>query len=130
MKNKLIQSISLALAMSAGALMAEETEGLPHAFDAGWHGLKTCELLYETAEVRVGQCEFPPGIGHEKHYHNPHFGYTLEGATLEVTDQDGVREAEMQTGMTWSTDVITVHEAMNVGDTTARYLIVEPRPEE
>jgi hypothetical protein len=36
----------------------------------------------------------------------------------------------MQTGMTWSTDVITVHEAMNVGDTTARYLIVEPRPEE
>lgn len=34
---------------------------LPEAFDAGWKGKKTCELLYETESVRVGQCSFPPG---------------------------------------------------------------------
>ena len=31
-------------------------------------------------------------------------------------------------GGNWSTATVTVHEGLNVGDTTARYLIVDPRP--
>ena len=108
---------------------ADETGTLPHGFDAGWKGQETCTVLYETAEVRVGQCSFPPGIGHEKHYHNPHFGFVLEGSTMQIQDQAGEREVVTETGSTWSTSSLTIHEAINTGSTTARYLIVEPRPE-
>jgi len=112
------------------AALAADISGLPEAFDAGWQGQKTCELLYETDEVRVGRCSFPPGIGHERHYHVPHFGYVLEGGTLQITNEQGdVQVAETITGGTWSTSEITVHSAINVGDTTTRYLIIEPKPE-
>jgi quercetin dioxygenase-like cupin family protein len=100
---------------------------LPHAFDAGWQGAKTCELLFEDETTRIGRCVFPPGSGHEKHYHNPHFGYTLEGSTMLITDSTGAREVVTSAGGTWSTTGITVHEAMNIGDTTTSYLIVEPK---
>jgi quercetin dioxygenase-like cupin family protein len=111
------------------AAEAADTTGLPEAFDAGWEGQQTCELMYETDEVRVGRCSFPPGIGHEKHYHVPHFGYVLEGGTLRITNEQGEDQVvETITGGTWSTDEITVHNALNIGDTTTSYLIVEPKP--
>jgi quercetin dioxygenase-like cupin family protein len=101
---------------------------LPHAFVAGWQGEETCELLYETETVRVGQCIFPPGIGHEKHFHYPHFGYVLEGGKLRITNANGeVSEVQTTTGGSWSSDEITVHEAFNIGQTTTSYLIVEPK---
>ncbi|MDX1381232.1 MAG: cupin domain-containing protein [Xanthomonadales bacterium] len=119
--------LTAVLAFSAALAHGGEADGLPHAFEAGWHGQKTCELLYETAAVRVGLCTFPPGVGHEKHYHEPHFGYVLEGGTLRIVDADGERTVATTSGGTWSTTERTVHEALNVGDTTTRYLIVEPR---
>ena len=102
---------------------------LPHAFDAGWEGRKTCEVLFEDAAMRVARCEFPPGVGHEKHYHNPHWGYVLEGSTLLIRDDRGERTVITEAGGSWSTDTVTVHEALNVGGTTTSYLIVEPRAE-
>ena len=69
----------------AGWSLASDLPDLPEAFDAGWKGEKTCELLYETETVRVGRCSFPPGIGHEKHFHYPHFGYVLEGGVLHLS---------------------------------------------
>ena len=104
-----------------------EVSDFPHAFEAGWHGEQTCELLFEDETVRVGKCVFPPGIGHEKHYHNPHFGYVLEGSTLRIWDASGQRDVETKTGGTWSTETVTVHEAVNVGEATTSYLIVEPK---
>ena len=107
---------------------AGDLPDLPEALDAGWKGEKTCELLYETESVRVGRCSFPPGIGHEKHFHYPHFGYVLEGGTLSITDDAGVEEVRQTiTGKSWSTDKISIHEALNIGDTTTSYLIVEPK---
>lgn len=100
---------------------------LPHAFDAGWNGMETCELVFEDATTRVGRCEFPPGIGHEKHYHNPHFGYVLEGGKMQITSSEGERKTTTKSGANWSTTTITVHEAINIGDTTTSYLIVEPK---
>ena len=100
---------------------------LPHAFEAGWKGEATCTVLHEDAFNRIGRCVFPPGVGHERHYHNPHFGYTLEGSTLEIRGSDGVRTVRTRAGGTWATDEVTVHEALNVGDTPTSYLIVEPR---
>ena len=115
--------IALSTAANAG-----EPSDLQHAFDAGWQGEETCELLYETGSVRVGKCIFPPGTGHEKHFHNPHFGYVLEGGKLRITNADGeVSEVQTTTGGSWSSDRVTVHEALNIGATTTSYLIVEPR---
>jgi len=98
---------------------------LPHAFDAGWEGRETCELLFEDKSVRVGRCVFPPDIGHEKHYHKPHFGYVLEGGTLHIADSTGEHVVTTKTGSSWETTTVTVHEALNIGDTTTSYLIVE-----
>jgi quercetin dioxygenase-like cupin family protein len=104
-----------------------DLSGLPNAFDAGWKGQKTCELLFEDETTRVGRCTFPPGVGHEKHYHRPHFGYVLEGGTLLILDNEGEHKVTTISNGSWSTTEITVHEAMNIGDTTTSYLIVEPK---
>ena len=113
----------------SGAAIAADTSGLPHALDAGWQGTKTCEVLFEDDSVIVGRCDFPPGVGHEKHYHNPHFGYVLQGSTLKIIDDDGEEVLETTTGDNWSTDEVTVHQALNVGDITTSYLLVEPKPQ-
>jgi len=105
---------------------AGDSDGLPHAFDAGWKGEKTCAVLYETPSVRVGKCSFAPGVGHEKHYHHPHFGFVLQGSTMRVKDKDGEREVVAETGSSWSSSSLSVHEAINIGPTTASYLIIEP----
>lgn len=120
-------AITILLMVIPFAIVADETEGLPHAFEAGWKGQKTCTLLYETSEVRVGRCSFPPGVGHEKHYHYPHFGYVLEGGTMKVKDSSGESEGTFEAGTSWANDESRIHEAVNIGDTTASYLIVEPR---
>jgi quercetin dioxygenase-like cupin family protein len=130
---RLTTTITLILALAASgialraptALAGEEPE-LPHAFDAGWKGQKTCELLFTDDSMRVARCVFPPGVGHEKHYHKPHFGYVLEGGTLSIVDSNGEREVTTETGRSWSTTTVTVHQAMNIGDTTSSYLIMEP----
>jgi quercetin dioxygenase-like cupin family protein len=118
--------LMLSFATAAADAPAEQHENLPHAFDAGWAGQKTCTVLFEDESVRVGRCVFPPGTGHERHYHNPHFGYVLEGSTLRIVDHNGERTVTTETGGTWSTDAVTVHEAVNSGDATTSYLIVEP----
>ena len=125
----LIPALALvtSLTLQVHTVVADNPPELPHAFDAGWEGQKTCEILFEDDSARVGRCVFPPGIGHEKHYHNPHFGYVLEGGALRIVDSTGEREVTTQAGGDWSTTTITVHEAMNIGETTTSYLIVEPK---
>ena len=107
---------------------ALDNPDLPEAFTAGWEGKKTCEIMYETEEVRVAQCSFPAGTGHEAHFHNPHFGYVLEGGTMRITNElDEIREVETVAGTTWSTSNVTAHSVLNTGDTETRYIIVEPK---
>jgi quercetin dioxygenase-like cupin family protein len=119
-------TVALILALGVTPVLAAEKTDLPHAFDAGWEGQKTCETLFEDDTLRVGRCVFPPGVGHEKHYHNPHFGYVLEGGELRIADSNGERKVTTHSGGNWSTTEVTTHEALNIGDTTTSYLIVEP----
>ena len=120
-----ILSIALAFLPSSHA---DELPDLPEAFDAGWKGEKPCQLLYELETVRVARCSFAPGVGHEKHFHYPHFGYVLEGGTLNITNDAGVSQVrETVSGKSWSSDKTTIHEAVNIGDTTTSYLIIEPQ---
>ena len=109
------------------SLIALQAAPLPHAIDAGWKGEKTCELLFENEVTRVARCTFAPGVGHERHYHPPHYGYILKGGTMRITDANGVRDMETADGASWWSDGVAWHEAVNVGDTTSVYLIFEPQ---
>ena len=117
----------LAVLSGTAPLTAQPTEDLPTAFDAGWQGQDVCELLYENDEMRVGRCSFPPGIGHERHFHPPHWGYILEGSTMRITDADGTEERILESGVSWWSDGIAWHEAVNIGTETGVYLIMEPK---
>lgn len=101
------------------------TPNLPDPHEAGWEGEKVCEILFENDKQRVLRCTFPPGVGHEKHYHAPHFGYTIKGSKFRIEDDRGVREVDVPTGYHFSNEEITEHEVLNVGDSTAVFLIVE-----
>jgi quercetin dioxygenase-like cupin family protein len=100
---------------------------LPSAFDAKWHGQTVCEPLFENAAMRAARCTFPPGGGHERHFHPPHWGYIIAGGTMRITDANGTRVRDLKSGSTWWSDGIAWHEAVNVGTTTSVYIIVEPK---
>ena len=106
---------------------------LPDPLAAGWQGEQVCEKLHEDSSVRLLRCSFPPGVGHERHFHPPHIGYVLSGGKMRVTNADGTREIDVPTGSTFANPAgIVWHEALNVGESTATYLMIEPtgmRPE-
>lgn len=113
--------------LGACAHGADRAGALPSALEAGWNGKPVCELLHQSASHRTLRCTFPPGVGHERHYHPPHFGYALSGGTMQLTDASGVRVAEIDTGSYFTSQGTDWHEVINVGDTTVTYLIVEER---
>lgn len=100
---------------------------LPDPLAAGWEGRPVCERLHQDHFNRILRCTFPPGVGHERHYHRPHFGYALSGGRVSITDADGVRELELATGSSYTSDGVAWHEVLNVGESTIVYLIVEPQ---
>ncbi len=100
---------------------------LPDPLAAGWKGNAVCEVIEENDKLRTLKCTFPPGVGHEKHYHPPHFGYTLVGSTFRITNDKGTREVNVKTGSHFSKEIETTHEVVNIGDSTAVFLIMEPK---
>ena len=100
---------------------------LPDLLAAGWGNQKVCELLEDNAKIRVLKCTFPPGVGHERHYHSAHFGYTLVGSTFRIADTTGTREVNVPTGSNFNNDDVAWHQVLNSGDTTAVFLIIEPK---
>ena len=100
---------------------------LPTALDAGWKGEKVCEKLYENEKVRAARCTFPPGIGHERHFHPAHWGYIVQGGTMRITTAAGTTTRELKSGSNWWSDGIEWHEAENIGTTTSIYIIIEPK---
>lgn len=117
------------LALTACATASAQVAPLPMALCAGWQGERTCEQLHEDAQMRVLRCTFPPGVGHELHYHPPHFGYVLSGeSVMRIRTPDGaVVDRPVRAGSSFSSDRETVHEPLNVGTETTTYLIVEKK---
>lgn len=99
---------------------------LPDPLEAGWNGAPVCENLHEDSNNRVLRCSFPPTVGHERHFHRPHFGYAIAGGRMRITDSNGTREVELATGSSFASDGVAWHEVVNVGDSTVVYLIIEP----
>ena len=113
--------------LGASGQSAPADTALPSPLEAGWGGHKVCELLFENAEVRTLRCTFPPGSGHERHFHAPHWGYVQAGGTMRITSSTGTVVRDLKSGANWWSDGIAWHEAVNAGPTTAIYLIVEPK---
>lgn len=117
------------LLLSFLLIACEQKEGktsqLPDPLEAGWQGQSVCEIMEENEELRVLKCTFPPNVGHEKHTHQPHYGYTLAGGKFRITNNEGTKEVDVPTGTDWSSDTVTTHEVLNIGETTAVFLIVE-----
>ena len=124
---KLYKNISLGLFLSLGivTLSCKDKNALSDPLEAGWNGEAVCEVLKDNDELRVLKCTFEPGVGHEKHFHESHFGYTLAGGKFRITDTTGTREVDIPTGYNFSNDKIISHEVLNIGETTAMFLIME-----
>jgi quercetin dioxygenase-like cupin family protein len=120
-----------AFAGMSGVLFAGASFGqtLPDPLEAGWKGEKVCAVMQETDRLRMLKCTFAPGVGHERHFHAPHVGLILKGGKMRITDAKGVREQETLAGGSWKSDGVDWHEALNIGDTTAVYIIVEDKAE-
>ena len=103
------------------------TPRLPDPLEAGWEGASVCETLHDDQSHRILRCTFPPGIGHERHYHDRHFGYTVSGARMRITDATGTREVDVLPGSSFASNGIEWHEVINVGDSTGVFLIIEPK---
>ena len=115
------------LACTAAALAPPTAPPLPDPVQAGWHGHKVCEVLVDNAQVRTARCTFPPGEGHERHFHAAHWGYVLALSTMRITTASGTATRELRAGDTWWSNGVAWHEVLNVGSTTGVYLIVEPK---
>lgn len=114
--------------IAALAIAAIAATPLPGAFDAGWKGEKVCTLLYDNPRMRAARCVFPPGGGHERHFHAAHWGYIVAGGTMRITTATGTVDRVLATGSNWWSGGIDWHEAINIGATTAVYIIVESKP--
>ena len=123
-----LQSTLAAILLAACASASAQVAPLPMALCAGWQGERVCELLQEDTQIRVLRCRFPPGVGHEMHYHPPHFGYVLEGeSVMRITTASGVVDRPVRAGTSFSNDEEIQHAALNVGTQTTRYLIIEKK---
>lgn len=103
------------------------SNSLPDPLEAGWNNKPVCEVQQENAQLRILKCTFPPGVGHEKHYHNPYFTYTLAGSKFKMTDANRSREVDVPTGSSFYNAGIEWHEVLNIGDSTAVFLIIESK---
>jgi len=124
---KHLRKLLIALAFSFCLTDCNENQKLPDPLEAGWNNKVVCEVLEDNDKVRTLKCTFPPGVGHERHYHKAHFGYTLAGSTFRIKDTTGTRDVSIPTGYNFYNEKVDWHEVLNIGDSTAVFLIVEPK---
>ncbi len=126
MKN--LNQILLMAFLSLWAIGCKTTQSkMNDPLQAGWKGKKVCQVIEDNTKHRILKCKFAPGVGHELHRHQPHFGYTIVGSKFRMEDASGVKELNVPTGYYFSKDSVTVHQALNIGDSTAVFLIIEPK---
>ena len=124
---KILKRTIFFIFISLSIVSCKSKSELNDPLQAGWKDKKVCTVLKENEKVRTLKCVFPPGVGHEKHFHAAHFGYTLTGSKFRITDATGTREVNIPNGYDFYNDKIEWHNVLNIGDKTAIFLIVEPK---
>jgi quercetin dioxygenase-like cupin family protein len=119
--------ITVMLVLFIGLSGCNPKKSLPDPLEAGWNNQPVCEVLQDNSKLRAIKCTFPPGVGHERHYHKAHFGYTIAGSRFRIKDTTGVKEVDVLTGSNFYNDEIAWHQVLNIGDSTAVFLIIEPK---
>ena len=127
MPNNFLKVIIPCFLFSILVLTCKNKNNLRDPLEAGWNNQPVCELLEDNDRIRVLRCTFEPGVGHEKHYHKPHFGYAISGSKFRIKDTTGVREVSFPSGGHFYSEGTKWHEAQNIGDSTAVFLIIEPK---
>ena len=122
-----LNHVCMLILLSSALNSCIQQNPLPDPLEAGWDNQPVCEVLEDNPKMRVLRCTFPPGVGHERHFHAPHFGYTLAGSKFRMTDTTGTREVDVPTGYSFSNEGIVWHEVLNIGDSTGVFLIIEPK---
>ena len=117
----------VALTAGCAATPAEDASSLPDPLAAGWNGESVCEALHDDVRMRILRCTFPPGVGHERHYHDPHFGYVIRGGRMQLVEDGETRVVDIPDGVMWQREERFEHEALNVGESESQYLIIELR---
>jgi quercetin dioxygenase-like cupin family protein len=111
--------------LAYGIINAQEE--LPDPLAAGWNDEAVCILLEENDHLRVLRCTFESGVGHEKHFHAAHYAYAISGSRFRVEDEKGIREVDFPTGSNYYNNGVDWHQVLNIGDSTAVVLIIEPK---
>ena len=119
--------IIIAVILFINLTACENKTTLKDPLQAGWNNKSVCEVVEDNPKVRVLKCTFPPGVGHERHFHASHFGYTIKGSKFQIKDTTGIREVNVPTGTEFYNEGIAWHEVLNIGDSTAVFLIIEPK---
>lgn len=119
-----LASLCVVLAACSSA-PEQDDQSLPDPLAAGWHGKPVCEALHDDVRMRILRCTFPPGVGHERHYHDPHFGYVIRGGKMRLVEGGETRVVDIPDGIMWQRDERFEHAALNVGDNESQYLIIE-----
>ena len=117
----------LTVLIIATACEEKSKHELPDPLEAGWNGMQVCEVLSEDEKLRVLKCTFPPGVGHEKHYHAPHVGYSIKGSLFKIEDASGTREVNVPSDYHFENREVVIHEVQNMGQDTAVFLIIEAK---
>jgi len=126
-KSSVVRGLRGVCALSLMIAITTLADALPDPVAAGWQGRSVCEVLREDDQVRIFRCAFPPGVGHERHFHPRHFGYALSGGTMRITSGAGTRQVTLVTGSYFSSEGIDWHEVVNIGDSVVSYLMIEPK---
>lgn len=113
--------------LSLAASNAFSQDSLPDPLQAGWNDKPVCKVLKENVSIRVLKCTFEPGVGHEKHMHKAHYAYAISGSRFRIEDESGIREVDFNSGSNYYSEGVKWHQVLNIGDSTAVVLIVEPK---
>ena len=85
------------------------------------------KVLLDDSHVRVIEGSLKPGEKTTMHHHPDHMIYFINGGTVRFTMQAGsTKEMTTKAGEAKWNEAVD-HQTENIGNTTVKYLIVEPK---
>jgi quercetin dioxygenase-like cupin family protein len=118
----------LAALTLAGCAHGEAAPAPPVQIDAAVAAPERFKVLVENDHVRVIEYQLAPGEKDAPHTHPPKVSYILAGGKLRVYPAEGAPfDADETTGAASWDDARGRHYVENIGETTIKILLVEPK---